>query len=56
MKPINNIFGVYSQYRSKTFLGDLNGKHVFTPTPSAGIVHMWCCVRDLDFKSMTSLS
>ena len=39
-KPIKNIFGVYSQCRSKTFLVDLDGKYVFAPTPSIGVVHM----------------
>ena len=25
----------------KHFWVDLNGKHVFAPTPSVGVVHMW---------------
>ena len=41
---------------SKHFWVDLDGKHVFAPTPSVGVVDMWWCVCDLDFKSMTSLS
>ena len=38
------------------FLVDLDGKDVFVPTPSVGVVRMWWCVCDLDFKSMPNLS
>ena len=38
------------------FWVDLDGRHVFAPTPSIGVVHMWVVCSDLDFKSMTKLS
>ena len=36
----------------KHFWVDLDGRHVFAPTPSVVVVHIcgWC-VRDLDFRA-----
>ena len=55
--PIKNFFGVYSQCRSKTFLGGSrwNVMLLRLPPVQEQCIFGWC-VRDLDFKSMTNLS
>ena len=41
-KPIKHVFVFTSQCRSRTlFWVDLDGRHVFVPTPCVGVVHMW---------------
>ena len=54
---MKNIFGVYSQCRSKTFLGGSkwNGMLLRLPPVQESCIFRWC-VRDLDFKSMINLS
>ena len=39
-KTYQACFCVYSQCRRKHFWVDLDGRHVFAPTPSVGVVHM----------------
>jgi hypothetical protein len=55
--PIGNIFGVFSQCRSKTFLGGSrwNGMFLRLPLVLEQCI-CGCCVRDLNFKSTTDLS
>ena len=54
--PIGHIFGVHSQYKSKTFLGGFrwNGMFLRLPPVQELCICGWC-VCDLDFKSMTNL-
>jgi hypothetical protein len=47
---------VHPQYRSRTFLVDLDGRHIFASTPIVAECICGWCIRDLDFKSMTNLS
>ena len=40
-KPIKHIFGVFSQCRSKTFLGESRWMACCYAYPSVGVVHIW---------------
>ena len=40
-KPNKHVFVFTISVGVKQYLMDLDGKHVFAPTPSVGVVHMW---------------
>ena len=56
-KTYQDVFGVYSQCRSETFLSGSkwNGMFLHLPPMQKQCIFGWC-VRDLNFKSMTNLS
>ena len=41
LEDLTSMFLFSPSVGVKHFLMDLDGKHVFAPTPSVGVVHMW---------------
>ena len=40
-KPNKHVFGFTLSVGIEYFWMDLDGRHVFVPIPSVGVVHMW---------------
>jgi hypothetical protein len=41
VKSLSSMFLFTPSVRVERFWVNLNGKHVFAPTPSVGVVHIW---------------